>query len=58
MTYSRVTYLVGYGIAYDNDGVPFCMNTEEFMTLHQALDFAQPKLLMGEEVLITPNKTL
>jgi hypothetical protein len=56
MTYSRVTYLVEWDADEFEHGC--YLKSEEFMTLHQALDFAQPKLLMGEEVLITPMKNL
>jgi len=58
MTYSRVTYLVQYDpeeIEYEGT---YYMKDKEFMTLHEALDFAQPKLLMGEKVCITPCENL
>lgn len=54
MTYSRVTYLVHWG-TNDTEEDDFNWKHErEFMTLHEAIDVAQAKLFLGQEVLITP----
>lgn len=54
MTYSRVKYLVEWDAQVEDYEPVRYLKGEEFFTLHEALDFAQPKLLMGEEVHISP----